>query len=117
MKRISSSSLFNYKILAMDQKSEQSPLDLIGTHLDPEAGKEKTRMKTRYFPSAPSIFRILSLWVIFLSLTAVVAGCISGDWGASFCKFTLTATTVSLLPNSTHTPFPQPFHSLFFPDH
>jgi hypothetical protein len=95
MRRISSSSLFNYKVLAMDQQAERSPLDLIGMHIDPEAGKEKTRTKSRYFPSAPSIFRILSLWIIFLSITAVVAGCISGDWGASSCKFTLTSFPIT----------------------
>jgi len=98
MRRISSSSLFDYKVLAMDQQAERSPLDLMGMHIDPEAGKEKTRAKIRYFPSAPSIFRILSLWIIFLSITAVVAGCISGDWGASSCKFTLFAFPSSPLP-------------------
>jgi hypothetical protein len=108
MRRISSSSLFDYKMLAMDRQSEQSPLDLIGMHIDPESGKEKTRTKSRYFPSAPSIFRILSLWIIFLSITAVVAGCISGDWGASLCKFTLSASLHSPLPSNTNTPVPQP---------
>jgi hypothetical protein len=108
MRRISSSSLFDYKMLAMDQQAEQSPLDLIDMHIDPEAGKEKTRTKTRYFPSAPSIFRILSLWIIFLSITAVVAGFISGDWGASSCKFILPFHHVSLRSN-TNTPVPRPF--------
>jgi hypothetical protein len=54
-------------------------------HLDPEAGKEMP--KPRYCPTAPSIFRILSLCIVFLSITVVVAGMVSGDWQASFCKY------------------------------
>jgi hypothetical protein len=105
----------------MDQQAEQSPLDLIGMHIDPEAGKEKTRAKTRYFPSAPSIFRILSLWIIFLSITAVVAGCISGDWGASLCKFTPSVRPRSLFqpclpPCSTILQCLDSFHPLFITD-
>jgi hypothetical protein len=106
MQRISSSSLFNHKTLAMDQKPEQSPLDSVGMRIDPEAGNGKIRAKARYFPSAPSIFRILSLGIIFLSVTAVVAGCISGDWGASSCKFTLSVSLPSPLPPCAP---PQPF--------
>jgi hypothetical protein len=103
----------------MDQKSEQSPLELIGMHIDPEAGKQKTRAKLRYFPSAPSIFRILSLWIIFLSITAVVAGCISGDWGASLCEFMFIASPFFsfnhlYLLNSIKTPLPRPFPHSFY---
>jgi hypothetical protein len=48
---------------------------------DPESGKEVP--KARYCP--PSVSKILSLGILFLSITAVVAGAISGDWEASFC--------------------------------
>jgi hypothetical protein len=48
---------------------------------DPESGKEVP--KARYCP--PSVFQIFSLGILFLSVTAVVAGTISGDWEASYC--------------------------------
>jgi hypothetical protein len=43
--------------------------------------------KQRLYPhaAAPSIFKILTLGILFLDITAVVAGMISGDWEASFC--------------------------------
>jgi hypothetical protein len=65
-------------VLQLDsQLQTSSPID------DPESCKKVP--KARYCP--PSSFQILSLCILFLCITAVVAGTISGDWEASFCTF------------------------------
>ncbi|KAH8803979.1 hypothetical protein F5882DRAFT_373664 [Hyaloscypha sp. PMI_1271] len=78
MKLPSSSNLVSYgkHMPQLDHKQQtSSPIH------DPECGKEVP--KARYRP--PSVFHILSLGILFLSITAAVAGAISGDREASFC--------------------------------
>lgn len=45
---------------------------------------EEAEMRRRR-SCTPSIFHILSLGIVFLCISAVVAGVLSGDWEATFC--------------------------------
>lgn len=81
----SSLTLLNFSEITLHPDQEHPP----AIHDLEKASEDHETPKRRICPyaTAPSIFKILSLGVLFLGITAVVAGVLSGDWEASLCSF------------------------------
>jgi hypothetical protein len=96
----SSSSLFNYLCHTPNPDPGQDqhtspPLHDLEKASEPHDAVPKQRLCPH--AAAPSIFKILTIGILFLGITAVVAGMISGDWEASFCITPLLLPFPSLL--------------------
>jgi hypothetical protein len=64
-----------------------SEIQLIQTIEETAGGELQIEVERQRYYRPPPIFHILSLGIGFLCAMAVVAGCVSGDWEATFCTY------------------------------